>query len=72
MDTEIRYLFLSNRINTFRGHTRNQWQDLRQHSQRMAIFSEDHEAYEAFKGKEAGDLVTYRTNQFKIIELEFE
>ena len=70
--TEIRYLFLSNRINTFRGHTRNQWQELGRKSQKMATFGEDHEVYEAFKGKEVGDLVTFRTNQFIIVELGFD
>lgn len=70
--TEIRYLFLSNRINTFRGHTRAEWQELGRNSQKMATFGEDHEAYKAFKGKEVGDLVTFRSNEFKIVELGFD
>lgn len=70
--TEIRYLFLSDRINSFRGHTRDQWQDLGRLSQKMATFGEEHEVYKAFKGKEKGDVVTFRSNQFKIVDLGFD
>ena len=70
--TEIRYLFLSDRINTFRGHTRDQWQELGRLSQKMATFGEEHEVYKAFKGKEIGDVVTFRSNQFKIVDLGFD
>ena len=70
--TEIRYLFLSDRINSFRGHTRDQWQELGRLSQKMATFGEEHEVYKAFQGKEVGDLVTFRSNQFKIMDLGFD
>jgi very-short-patch-repair endonuclease len=70
--TEIRYLFLSNRINSFRGHTRNHWQELGRLSKKMATFGEEHEVYQVFRGKEVGDTVAFRQNRFKIIDIEFD
>ena len=70
--TEIRYLFLSDRINSFRGHTRDQWQELGRLSQKMATFGEEHEVYQAFQGKEVGDTVNFRSNQFKVVDLGFD
>ncbi len=70
--TEIRYLFLSSRINSFRGRTRNQWQEFGRQSQNMATFGEEHEVYKAFKGKEIEDIVTFRDNEFIIVDLGFD
>ena len=69
---QLRYLFLSNRENDFKGHSRDEWLELSRKSDEMAAFGEESEIYKSFEGKEVDEMVSFRSNQFRIIDLEFD
>ena len=69
---QLRYLFLSNRENYFKGHSKDEWLELSRKSDKMAAFGEESEIYKSFEGKEVDEMVSFRSNQFRIIDLEFD
>jgi len=71
-EKQLRYLFLSNRENDFKGHSRDEWLELSRKSDEMAAFGEESEIYKSFEGKEVDEMVSFRSNQFRIIDLEFD
>jgi hypothetical protein len=69
---QIKYLFLSDHDSGFKGHSRDEWKAIAQKSGKMATFGEESELYNAFKGTRVDDIVQFRTNIFRVAELEFD